>query len=36
MDLDQTAGSALFAKEASNISADDESIRLFCDVCFKG
>ena len=39
MDPDQTApvlsGSTLFVEEASNISADDKSIQLFCDMHFK-
>ena len=30
------SGSTLFVKEASNISADDKSIQLFCDISFKG
>ena len=30
------SGSTLFVKEASNILADDKSIQLFCDMCFKG
>ena len=44
MDPDQTAhteavwsgsGSTLFVEKASNISADDKSIQLFCDMRFK-
>ena len=36
MDRDQVwSGSILFVEEASNISADVKSIRLFCDMRFK-